>query len=245
MVEEFARGDHLGEHHRRRLQRLDFLLGIGAAGAVLHDQHAERVAGAQDRHAEEGVIDLLASLRPVGKGRMRLRVREVDRARFARDQADQAFVGAHHGEVHGLTVQTFGRVQLQRAVDTQDIDRADLRDHVRGDQHDDLVEAFLRTGRLRNNFAKPTQQHARTAQRTAHRVGPSGRSIRPATAGSVQGKSRSGGTARRSSQPIANGMCALQAKGRCCTAHSAAPADRMVNPCPAHTANAGCGPLAR
>ena len=89
---EFARGDHLGQHHGDGLQRLDLLLGVGAARAVLHDQHAERVAGAQDRHAEEGVVDLFAGLRPVGEGRMRLRVRQVERVGLARDQADQALV---------------------------------------------------------------------------------------------------------------------------------------------------------
>ncbi len=60
---ELARGDHLGQHHRGGLQRLLFLLGIGAARPVLHDQHAERVAGAQHRHAQEGVVDFLAGLR--------------------------------------------------------------------------------------------------------------------------------------------------------------------------------------
>ena len=68
---QFARGDHLGEHHRGGLQRLFFLLGIGAARAVLHHQHAERVAGAQDRHAEEGVVDFFAGFRPEREGRMR------------------------------------------------------------------------------------------------------------------------------------------------------------------------------
>ena len=60
---QLARGDHLGEHHRGGLQRLLFLLGVGAPRPVLHHQHAERVAGAQDRHAEEGVVDLFAGLR--------------------------------------------------------------------------------------------------------------------------------------------------------------------------------------
>ena len=89
---QFARGDHLGQHHGGGLQRLDFLLGIGAPGAVLHHQHAERVAGAQDRHAEEGVVDFFAGFRPVREGRMGLRVRQVDGVGFARDQADQALV---------------------------------------------------------------------------------------------------------------------------------------------------------
>ena len=60
---ELARGDHLGEHHRGGLQRLLFLLGVGAPRPVLHDQHAERIAGSQNRHAEEGVVNLFAGLR--------------------------------------------------------------------------------------------------------------------------------------------------------------------------------------
>ena len=90
---QLAGCNHLGEHHRRRLQRLFFFFGVGAPRAVLHDQHAERVAGAQDRHAEERVIDFFAGFRAVGEGRMRLRVRQVYRVGFAGDQADQAFVG--------------------------------------------------------------------------------------------------------------------------------------------------------
>ena len=86
------RGDHLREHHRRGLQRLLFLLGIGAPRPVLHHQHAERIAGAQHRHAEEGMVDLLAGLGAVGRGRMVLRRRQVDRVGLAGHQADQAFV---------------------------------------------------------------------------------------------------------------------------------------------------------
>ena len=76
---EAARGDHLGQHHGGGLQRLDFLVAILTLGAVLHRQHAEHVAAAQDRHAEERVIDLLAGLRPVGEGRMVLGVGEIER----------------------------------------------------------------------------------------------------------------------------------------------------------------------
>ena len=40
---QLARGDHLGEYHRRGLQRLDLFLAIGAEGPVLHVEHAERL----------------------------------------------------------------------------------------------------------------------------------------------------------------------------------------------------------
>ena len=110
---QLARGDHLRQHHRRRLQRLDFLLRIVAPGAVLHHQHAERVAGAQDRHAEEGVVDFFAGFRPEGEGRVRLRVGKVDGARLARDQSDQALVGTQHGVVHGVAVEALGGVEFE------------------------------------------------------------------------------------------------------------------------------------
>ncbi len=167
---KLARGDHLGEHHRRGLQRLDFLFRIGAPRAVLHHQHAERVAGAQDRHAHEGMVDFLAGLRPEGERRMGLRVGKIDGARLARHQADQAFVRAQHGVVHGVAVEALGGVQFERRVDAQHVDGAHLRHHVRGDQHHDLVEAFLRADRLRHDFAKTAQQHARTAERATHGV---------------------------------------------------------------------------
>ena len=107
---QFARGDHLGEHHRGGLQRLFFLLGVGAARAVLHHQHAERIAGAQHRHAEEGMVDFFAGFRAEREGRVRLRVRQVDRIGLARHQADQALVGLQHGLVHRLALQALGGV---------------------------------------------------------------------------------------------------------------------------------------
>ena len=107
---QFAGGDHLGEHHRRGLQRLLFLLGVGAPRPVLHHHHAERVAGAQDRHAEEGVIGLFAGFRPVGEGRMGLGVGQVDGVGLGRHQADQALFGVEHGLVDRLPVQTLGGV---------------------------------------------------------------------------------------------------------------------------------------
>ena len=195
---QLARGDHLGEHHRGGLQRLLFLLGIGAARPVLHHQHAERIAGAQHRHAEERVVDLFAGLRPVRERRVVLRFRQVDRIGLAGDQADQAFVRPQHGLVDGLALEAFGGVKLERAVDAQHVDGADLRHHVGGDQHHDLVQAFLRADRLRHHLAKPAQQHARTAERATHdvipRASPSGRAGR-------RGSTKSGNSIRGPGRP--------------------------------------------
>ncbi len=101
---------------------------------------------------------------------MVLRFRQVDRVRLARDQADEAFVRAQHGLVHRRLVETFGGVEFERAVHAQHVDRADLGHHVGGDQHHDLVQAFLRADLLRHHFAEPAQQHARTAECATHDV---------------------------------------------------------------------------
>ena len=165
---QFARGDHLRQHHRGGLQRLDLFLDIGALGAVLHHQHAERVAGAQDRHAEEGVVDFFAGFRAEGEGRVALRVAQVERGRLAGDQADQALMRAQHGAVDGVAVETFGGVEFERVVDAQHIDRADLGHHVGRDQHHDLVQPLLGGDLLRHGFAEPSQQDAGASRRAPH-----------------------------------------------------------------------------
>ena len=198
---QLARGDHLGEHHRRGLERLLLLLGVGAPRPVLHHQHAEGIAGAQDRDAQERVINLLAGLLAVREGRMVLGFRQVDGVGLACDQADQAFVRAQHGLVNGLLVEAFGGVQFERAVHAQHVDRTDFRHHIGGDQHHDLVQALLRADLLRHNLAKPAQQHARTAERATHdvipRASPSGRGSPPAA------RRKSGNGTHRAQAPAA------------------------------------------
>ena len=39
-------GNDFGQHHRDRLQRLDFFFGVVPLGAVLHDQNADNLAAA-------------------------------------------------------------------------------------------------------------------------------------------------------------------------------------------------------
>ncbi len=113
------------------------------------------------------MVDFFAGFRPEREGRVGLRLGQVDRIGFARHQADQAFVLPQHGLVDRLALEAFGGVQLERAVDPQHVDGADLRHHVGGNQHDDLVEAFLRADRFRHHLAEPAQQHARTAERAS------------------------------------------------------------------------------
>ena len=67
-----------------------------------------------------------------------------------------------------FAVQAFRRIKFEPAVGAQHIDRADFRDHVRGDMDDDLVEAGLRADRLHHDFAKTAQQQTGAAKRAKH-----------------------------------------------------------------------------
>jgi hypothetical protein len=140
-VERRERGaQQFRKHHGRGLQRLDFLVGIDARDRVLHGQDADGPAGAQDRDAEEGLVDFFARLRPVCEGMMALRVGQVDRLAAARDQADEALAGFQMGVANGFLAQAFGGEQLHRAVLQAHIDGAYLRDHSGGDQAHDPVQ---------------------------------------------------------------------------------------------------------
>ena len=88
---------------------------------------------------------------------MRLGVGEGERLCGGGDQADQALAGPHGGEVHRLAVEALGGEEFEIAVVAQDVDRADLGDHVGRDQDDDAVEARLRADGLRHGLAKAAQ----------------------------------------------------------------------------------------
>ncbi len=159
---QFAAGHHLGQHHGDDLQVLDLVVGIGAFGAVLHHQHADGAPAAQQRHAEEGVERVFAGLRPIGEGRMVGRVHQVQRPAHADDFADQAFAGAHAGDVHGCGTEALGGEQLQVPRSTPQIEGADLGDHRLGDDPHSHVQTRLdRTGGG-HGFANLPKQTARS-----------------------------------------------------------------------------------
>ena len=86
------------------------------------------------------MVDFFAGFRAERERRMALRVAQIERGRLA---GDQALMGAQHGAMHGVAVEAFGGVELQRVVDAQHIGRADLGHHIGRDQHHDLVQPFL------------------------------------------------------------------------------------------------------
>ena len=164
LVQQFARGDGFGQDHGYGLDVLDLVLVIAPLGAVLHHQHANGAAAAQQRGAEEGVIGVFARFRTIGEGRMRRGVRQTDRLGGPRHFADQTLAGAQPGVVDGAGVQTFGREKLQLARGAAQIDGADLGDHRPGDDLHHHVQTVLSRGRAR---ARPAQSLADLAQEVA------------------------------------------------------------------------------
>src|SRR3954470_24243032 len=75
---------------------------------------------------------------------------------------------AQNGLVHRVGIEAFRSVELQRVIDPQYVDRAQLGHHVGGDHHHDSVEAYLRADLLRHHFAEPSQQDAGTSRRAPH-----------------------------------------------------------------------------
>ena len=158
----------LGQHHGRGLQHLDVLVGVLLVGLVLHGEHAEHVAAAQDRHRQERVVDLLAGLGPVGESRMVLGVGLVDGHGELGAAPDQALAAHHEGVVHGGRVEALGGEQLERAVLALEVDGADLGHHHAGDLAHDAVEAGLAVRRLGHDLAQPAQDDAQGRLRGRH-----------------------------------------------------------------------------
>ena len=67
---EVGGGDHFGQDCGRSQHRFGFVLAIMPPLGILHDEHAKRLAGPQNRHAEEGVIGIFAGFRAIGEGGM-------------------------------------------------------------------------------------------------------------------------------------------------------------------------------
>ena len=141
---EVARRDHLRQHHRGGFEGLDFLVGVTALDLVLDGQHANRPAVAHHRHAEEGMVDLLARFRLVGVVGVLLSVGEVDRLAPIGDEADKALALLHAQGMDRLFAQAFRCEQLKAVVGKPDIDRTHLGNHVRGDDFDNIIQLGLR-----------------------------------------------------------------------------------------------------
>ena len=125
---------------------------------VLHDEHAERAPGAQHRHAEEGIVDLLARLRQVGEGRMLLRIGEVERPRARRDRADEALAEPQLRQVDRAGVEALGGVEFEHGVGAQHIERADLGDHVGAIWRTIWSSRSCGSSGFRHELAQPSQQ---------------------------------------------------------------------------------------
>ncbi len=162
-----ARRQHLGQQHRHRLQHLGLVRLVAARRAVLHRQHPQRPPGAAHRHRQHRGEPLLAGLRPVGEGRVVLRVRQVQRLPCGGHQADDALAHAQPGVTYRLGTQALGCHQFQDVAGPQRIDRADLGHQLARHQVDQLRQRF---GGARHQLAQARQQATRRADHQVTRA---------------------------------------------------------------------------
>ena len=158
-VDQPGAGDHFRQHHCDGLQRLDLNILVAPRLGMLDREHADGAFQPNDRHAGEAVEALLARFRAVGERRMIGGFGEVEDAPFRRDGADQALPHAQPGHVHCFLPQAMRREQLEEIVPEQ-VDRADVAPHRRGNHVDHAVELGLRRAALGHDLVQTGQDLA-------------------------------------------------------------------------------------
>ncbi len=125
-------------------QDADLVRGEPAAPERLHDQHADRRAALDERHAEEGVVLLLAGLREELVAGVRDRIDRHHRLELLDRHAGEPLLDAHRHLADGVPVEADGRPQREalRAW-IEDVERADVRADPLGHHLDDPLEGFL------------------------------------------------------------------------------------------------------
>jgi len=98
-------------------------------------------------------------------------IRQVHRLCGFADHADQALAFLKPGLVDSIGAQALGGKQLQHLAGTAQIDGADLRHHIGGDDADQLVQPHLGGGLLRHDLAQAAQKQAWSATRR-HQINP-------------------------------------------------------------------------
>ena len=128
-VDQPGAGDHLGQHHRDGLQRLDLDVLVAARLGMLDGEHADRAFEPDDRERRRSCGSAPRRSRACrAKAGMLGGLGEVEDAPLGGDRADQALAHAQPGDVHRFLAQAVGREQLEVIV-AQQVDRADLAPH--------------------------------------------------------------------------------------------------------------------
>ena len=118
-IDEPGAGDHFGQHHGHRLQRLDLDILVAPRLGMLDGEHADRAFETDDRNAREAMEMLLARLGAIGECRMIGRLCEIEDPALGGDRADQAFAHPQSGDVNGLLPEAARREQLEMIVAKQ------------------------------------------------------------------------------------------------------------------------------
>src|SRR5207302_3525862 len=124
------------------------------AAERLDHQHAHRRAALGDRHADEGMVFLLAGLREVLVPGMRAGIDRHHRLALLDPHAGETFLDAHRPLPDGALLEPRRRPEREALrARVEDVQRAHLRPHALGDHLDDALERLLEILRARGDRA--------------------------------------------------------------------------------------------
>ena len=174
-VDHAAGSQQLGQQHRHCLEHVDLVLGVAPRQAVLHGHDAQRPPRPSQRHGEQRRERILPGLRPVGEGRMTLRVRQVLHGRRRRCDPDDPLAHAQPRPPDRALIEPFGRHQLEHVARPHGIDGAHFGHHLAGDQHRQIVQRGLSARRPvaltgRHHGTQPGQQTSATGHAVGHQT---------------------------------------------------------------------------
>ena len=113
-IDEARAGDHLAQHHRHGLERLDLDILVAARLGVLNRQHPDRAFAPHDRHPGEAVEGFLAGLGAIDERRVARGLGKVEDPPFLGDRPDQPLAKVEPSDVNGFLVEPVGGEQLER-----------------------------------------------------------------------------------------------------------------------------------
>jgi hypothetical protein len=126
---------------------------------MLDGEHANRAFEADDGHAGKAVEPFFAGLWLVEECRMLGGLGEIEDSPLGRNRSDQALAHPEAGDVNRFLAQAVGCEQLEIVVAEQ-INGADVADHLVSDEVDDLVELRLRGAALGHHRVETGQDLA-------------------------------------------------------------------------------------
>ncbi len=164
VIDELTASDQFRQYHSYGLEGLYLFFRIMALGPVLNRDDPGHPTRTEHWHPHHRVVDFLTSFRPIDEIGMLLRIGQCEGPCFLRDISNDTLAKLQTSFMNGTGFQALGCKQLQHIAAPPNIDRANLRDHVRGNNLDDVIQPLLRGRGTGHHVADTCQKSSRRRQ---------------------------------------------------------------------------------